>query len=147
MSGSIASTLDPIPDQRLTPGATRKVSMGEICSMPHEEVIRAVPTPVRQEVLQEYGIVKASASDFEIDYLIAPGLGGADDIHNLWPEPYTTTMWDAHVKDGLEEPLHELVCSGQLDLTTAQNDIASNWIAAYKKYFHSDKPGRYTAGM
>jgi hypothetical protein len=143
----IASNLGPTPDQRLTPRAIRKVSIGEICSIPHEEVIRAVPATVRQAIFQEYGLVKASPNDYEIDYLIAPGLGGADDIHNLWPEPYTTTMWDAHVKDGLEERLHEMVCSGQLDLTTAQNDIASNWIAAYKKYFHSDKPIRYAPAL
>ena len=38
------------------------------------------------------------------------------------------------VKDRLEDKLHELVCSGQLDLKTAQQAIASNWIEAYKKY-------------
>jgi hypothetical protein len=34
----------------------------------------------------------------------------------------------------LERKLHKLVCAGQLDLKTAQRDIASNWIEAYKKY-------------
>jgi hypothetical protein len=33
-----------------------------------------------------------------------------------------------------------LVCEGRLDLPTAQREIATNWIAAYKKYFHTDKP-------
>jgi hypothetical protein len=28
-------------------------------------------------------------------------------------------------------PLHKLVCAGQLDLKTAQREIASNWIEAY----------------
>jgi hypothetical protein len=32
------------------------------------------------------------------------------------------------------------VCSGNLDLRTAQRDIATDWIAAYKKYFHSESP-------
>jgi hypothetical protein len=27
-----------------------------------------------------------------------------------------------------------------LDLAEAQRAIASNWIAAYKKYFHTDEP-------
>jgi hypothetical protein len=40
----------------------------------------------------------------------------------------------------LEEQLHELVCAGSVDLQTAQKDISTNWIAAYKKYFHTDKP-------
>jgi hypothetical protein len=114
--------------------------MNEVCSMAHEEVIREVPVLLRQQVFQEYGIVNARAEDYEIDYLITPGLGGADDIRNLWPEPYTSTAWNARVKDTLEERLHEMVCAGQLDLSTAQRDIATDWIAAYKKYFHTDRP-------
>jgi hypothetical protein len=38
------------------------------------------------------------------------------------------------VKDALERKLHKLVCTGQLDLKTAQSEIASNWIEAYEKY-------------
>jgi hypothetical protein len=33
-----------------------------------------------------------------------------------------------------------MVCGGELDLSTAQRDIAADWIAAYKKYFHTDRP-------
>jgi hypothetical protein len=66
--------------------------------------------------------------------------GGVEDIHNLWPEPYTSPRWNAHVKDALEERLHEMVCGGELDLSTAQRDIATDWIAAYKKYSHTDRP-------
>jgi len=33
-----------------------------------------------------------------------------------------------------------MVCSGKLDLSTAQRDIATDWIAACKKYFHTDRP-------
>jgi hypothetical protein len=128
------------PDRSLTPGATRIVALGDVCSMPHEEVVGEVSTSLRQEVFQEYGIVNAHSDDYEIDYLIAPGLGGVEDIHNLWPEPYTSRTWNAHVKDTLEERLHELVCAGQLDLPTAQREIATDWIAAYKKYFHTDRP-------
>jgi hypothetical protein len=34
----------------------------------------------------------------------------------------------------LEDRLHALVISGKLDLETAQREIATDWIAAYKKY-------------
>lgn len=136
------------PDRSLTPGAARQVSVGAVCSMQHEEVVREVPTNLRQEVFQEYGIVNARANDYEIDYLIAPGLGGTEDIHNLWPESYSSPTWNAHVKDSLEERLHELVCTGQVDLHTAQKDISTDWIAAYKKYFHSDQPvGEHVAAV
>jgi hypothetical protein len=128
------------PDHSLTPGATRRVTISDVCSMTHEEVVAEVPTSLRQKVFQEYGIVNANAGDYEIDYLIAPGLGGVEAISNLWPEPYTSRTWNAHVKDALEERLHEMVCAGQLDLSTAQRDIAADWIAAYKKYFRTDRP-------
>jgi len=44
------------------------------------------------------------------------------------------------VKDALERKLHKLVCAGQLDLKTAQREIASNWIEAYKKYVGKSPP-------
>jgi hypothetical protein len=129
-----------LPNPTLTPGATRPISISDACSIGHEEVVRDVPAPLRQQVLHEYGIANARAQDYEIDYLVAPGLGGTENIHNLWPEPYTAGTWNAHVKDALEEQLHELVCARRVDLQTAQKDISTNWIAAYKKYFHTEKP-------
>jgi hypothetical protein len=44
------------------------------------------------------------------------------------------------VKDVLERKLHNLVCAGKLDLKTAQREIASNWIEAYKKYVGESPP-------
>ena len=141
--GSMPSELSlaslTIPNHSLTPGATRAVTIGDVCSMAHEEVVRDVPNSLRQQVFREYGIVNPRPEDYEIDYLIAPGLGGAEDIHNLWPEPILSSAWNAHVKDTLEERLHQLVCSGELDLPTAQQAIASDWITAYKKYLGSDR--------
>jgi hypothetical protein len=141
--GSMPSDLSlaslTIPNHGLTPGATRPVTVRDVCSMAHEEVVRDVPSSLRQEVFKEYGIVNPRPGDYEIDYLIAPGLGGTEDIHNLWPEPTSSSGWNAHVKDALEERLHQLVCRGELDLPTAQRAIASDWITAYKKYFGTDR--------
>jgi len=129
-----------IPNRELTPGAIRQVTLSDVCSVPEEDVVGDVSSSLRQRVLQEYGIADARPEDYEIDYLIAPRLGGTEDIRNLWPEPYRARVWNAHTKDALEQRLHELVCRGDVDLSTAQHDIATNWIAAYKKYFHTDKP-------
>jgi hypothetical protein len=129
-----------VPNHTLTPGATRAISISDACSTDHEEVVRDVPASLRQQVLHEYGIASARADDYEIDFLIAPRLGGTEDIHNLWPEPYTLPTWNARVKDALEEHLHQMVCQGTLDLRTAQRDISTDWIAAYKKYFHTKRP-------
>jgi len=90
-------------------------------------------------VFHEYGIDDAQPRGYEVDHLITPELGGTDDIRNLWPEPYSSE-WNARVKDQLEDHLRELVCQGKLDVGTAQRDIATNWISAYKKYFQTDKP-------
>jgi hypothetical protein len=139
-AATVAIGIRSLPDSRLTPGDTRGISMTDVCSTNHEEVIADVSPALRQQVLHEYDIADAAPGDYEIDYLIAPGLGGTDDLRNLWPQPYGSGAWNAHVKDDLEERLHQMVCDGQLDLSTAQREIATNWIAAYKKYFHTDQP-------
>ena len=129
-----------VPDHNLTPGATRNVTVSEVCTMAHEEVIAEVSNSLRQKVFQEYGIVNSHPDDYEIDYLIAPGLGGWKRSTIFGQNHTISAAWNAHVKDDLEEHLHQLVCAGNLDLSTAQHDIASDWIAAYKKYFHTDRP-------
>jgi hypothetical protein len=111
----------------------------ELCGAPNVNN-KAVPVALRRQVFAEYGINAAEPRAYEVDYLITPALGGADDIHNLWPQSYSNTVWNAQVKDALEDQLHQMVCEGNLDLATAQREIAVNWIEAYKKYFHTDKP-------
>jgi hypothetical protein len=130
----------PMPNRRLTPGATRAVRSADVCVGEYHNEARLVPASVRREVFTEYGMAGAQPKDYELDYLITPELGGSDDIRNLWPEPYSSTAWNAHVKDALEDRLHQLVCDGKIDLSTAQHDIATDWISAYKKYFRTEKP-------
>lgn len=127
------------PEPSLTPGAIAIVNREQVCNSAWP-INRAVPKPVQRKVFEEYGIPEADPQAYEVDYLISPALGGADDIRNLWPQSYSATAWNAYVKDALEDRLRELVCSGQLDLAMAQRDISSDWIAAYRKYFHTDKP-------
>jgi hypothetical protein len=137
--GMLRGSADPIvPKTTLTPGETRSVSIDDVCRGSADESAD-VPPSVRQAVFQEYGIRGARANAYEVDYLITPQLGGASSIRNLWPEPYSAE-WNAHVKDELEDRLHGMVCAGQMDLTTAQREIAQDWISAYKKYFHRDRP-------
>jgi Putative zinc-finger len=128
-----------LPEPSLTPGAVATVNREQVCRSAWLEN-PGVPLPLQHKVFAEYGIPRPEPQAYEVDYLITPALGGADDIRNLWPQPYSATAWNAHVKDALEDRLRELVCSGQLDLATAQRDISSDWIAAYRKYFHTDKP-------
>lgn len=128
-----------VPSRRLTPGAARAVDREELCNseLPKNQ---AVPAEMQRRVFQVYGIGNADPRAYEVDYLITPALGGADDIRNLWPQPYVSTAWNARVKDALEDRLRDMVCRGQLDLADAQRDISTDWIAAYKKYFQTNDP-------
>jgi Putative zinc-finger len=139
MSGRSSSPLAALPEPSLTPGAVATIDREQVCRSAWPKN-RGVPLPLQRKVFEEYGIESPEPRAYEVDYLITPGLGGADDIRNLWPQSYSATAWNARVKDTLEDHLHELVCSGQLDLVTAQRDISSDWIAAYQKYFHTKKP-------
>ena len=128
-----------VPRPDLTPGAVRATTVADICS-DHLSGNGEVLPAVQRLVFTEYGMPNAEPRGYEVDYLITPALGGSDDIRNLWPQPYRGSAWNAYVKDALEDHLRGMVCSGQLDLATAQNEIAVNWIAAYKKYFHTRQP-------
>jgi hypothetical protein len=129
-----------IPDSRLTPGATLLVNRQVVCAQPDTNN-KPVPVAVRRRVFEEYGIRGADPRSYEVDYLVTPALGGADDIHNLWPHSYSDSIWNARVKDALEDRLRAMVCDGRLDLQEAQRQRQiENWIAAYQKYFHTDKP-------
>ena len=129
------------PNPVLTPGAAVLENPNELCREPRPKN-KEVDATLRRRVFEEYGVANAPARAYEVDYLITPALGGADDIHNLWPHSYSNTQWNAKVKDALEDRLRDLVCQGKLDLPIAQREIAANWIEAYKKYFHTDHPVR-----
>ncbi len=132
-----AAIFSPRPE--LTPGAVVLRSRNEVCAAEHA-INRIVPVAVRKSVFHEYGIAEADARAYEVDYLISPALGGSDDIRNLWPQSYDSTVWNAHVKDALEDRMRAMVCAGTLDLELAQRELSADWIAAYRKYFHSDRP-------
>ena len=128
-----------LPQRTLTPGAVVPVAMDKLCGTSAVDNDPPVNPTLQQAVFKEYGLPNSSRVAYELDYLITPALGGSHDIKNLWPQPYSST-WNARVKDQLEDHLHELVCQGQVQLTTAQKEIAADWISAYKRYFNTDTP-------
>lgn len=131
-----------LPNRALTPGMTRPVELDAVCSANDDDDFDPqVSEETQRTVFREYGIsMERSAKDFQVDYLISPQLGGTDDVRNLWPQSYKETTWNAHAKDVLERHLSQMVCEKQITLTQAQHEIASNWIAAYQKYFHTRRP-------
>ncbi len=137
-NGNSDITPDPshaahLPDLSLTSGDTLDVTKDDICVSGYSSKVRDVPQSVKDQVYAEYGITSHAPGDYEVDHLISLELGGSNSIKNLWPEPYFGDL-NAHTKDKLENKLHSLVCSGQVDLATAQQEISTDWITAYIKY-------------
>jgi hypothetical protein len=121
------------PDPKLTPGAILTNDAVTVCQPGYAKTVRHTSGKLKAQIYREYGLDKTS-SHFEVDHLISLELGGADIAANLWPESYDTVPWNAHLKDALENRLHALVCAGKLPLMQTQNEIATDWIAAYEKY-------------
>lgn len=80
----------------------------------------------RRKVLARYRISTARRNRYVVDLLVPANLGGTTAARNLWPQLRS----DATTKDATEELLHSLLCSGQIDLATAQNVIKANWTTA-----------------
>jgi hypothetical protein len=95
--------------------------------------IRDVAQSEKYAVESEYGMIaRLYGYTIEIDHIVPLELGGSNSIANLFPEPGSGRA-NYHVKDLLENKLHDLVCGGAMTLRTAQPGIAVNWQALYKK--------------
>ena len=130
-------TRGPRPDRQCSPGAyygglTRTV----LCSSAFRTgSIRNVPDSEKHQVEVEYGMAPRSyGRTIEIDHIVSLELGGSNDIANLYPEPGSGPA-SYHVKDRLENELHDLVCAGTMTLHAAQAGIASNWEVLYRRVF------------
>lgn len=142
-SASLAFAQAPTrPDPSRTPGAinpevTQATIYETICvrgwtrtARPPEEYTYRL----KREQLREWGYEDQETRDYEEDHLIPLELGGSPTSpQNLWPEPWDGP-WGAHVKDRLENYMHEQVCAGAMSLQEAQSEISEDWIAAYHKY-------------
>jgi hypothetical protein len=127
-----------LPHASLTPGAVAALTSEQLCAGARPS--RRVSLATRDRVLASYRMQHVATEAYELDALITPELGGTTDAENLWPQLYASPVWNARVKDELERLLPEMVCRGQVDLTRAQREIATDWVAAYKYYFKTEAP-------
>jgi len=118
----------------MTPGDVLTTDTSVICQVGYSSTVRDVPQSLKDQVYRNYGITSRKPKEYEIDHLISLQLGGSNAIMNLWPQSYITQPLNAYTKDKLENKLRRMVCKGELDIKVAQQEIAKDWIGAYKKY-------------
>ena len=129
-----------LPNPKLTPGATIDATKSDLCGPGHADFANTIPIALKRKVFDRYGIGGNTPGAFDVDRLIPLGLGGSNSIKNLWPQPMSGE-WNHDMKNKLEQRLHKMVCDGKLDLKAAQQEIATDWIRAYRKYIgESGKP-------
>jgi hypothetical protein len=131
-------SVNGLPDPICTPGVTDpRVTQANIlttiCVSGYTTKVR--PSSGYTEALKvlqikAYGYSDTALADYEEDHLIPLDIGGhPTDPKNLWPEPRTAVN-GATKKDGVENSLHNKVCSGLMTLAAAQVAIAKNWESA-----------------
>lgn len=120
------STDGLLPDPACTPGAVRTADRTLLC------LPRDLSSPVRggvsregwSEVMRAYGMKRLRS--VSINRLIPLSLGGSNQRANLWPIKSKLVSR----KRKVERRLIRQVCSGELNLSRAQQRLSENWTQA-----------------
>jgi hypothetical protein len=135
----------------MTPGAvnpaiTQENIQSTVCVKGYTKTVRPpahYTNSLKKRQLRAYGYSDQNPKHYEEDHLISLSIGGnPTDERNLWPEP-RESEWSASKKDQLEFVLYKMVCSGELSLVRAQQEISTNWIDAWKRYVPSHRAYRF----
>ena len=127
-----------LPKANLTPGATSGVVTQEnisstVCVRGYTKTVRPpayYTNKLKKLQIEQYGYADRDPKHYEEDHLIALSIGGdPTDPRNLWPQP-RSTAWSAAKKDNLEFVLYKMVCNGDISIAKAQQQMATDWIAA-----------------
>lgn len=138
LANGACHSINGLPDSICTPGvADPRVTQGNIqttiCVSGYTTKVRpstAYTDALKAQQIKAYGYSDTNLADYEEDHLIPLEIGGhPTDPNNLWPEPRTGS-YPATKKDGVENSLHNKVCSGLITLVAAQASIAMNWESA-----------------
>ena len=149
-----AQILPQLPNHLVTPGVARTdLTLKKICTTKWGKDARHVTAAMKKQVFAAYGLTgntdpacipDARGRRCEIDHLVSRELGGADDVRNLWPQPYGSQPWNAVRKDCIETRLHKEICAKNptMTLKQAQDAIRSDWMAAYLRFYEHPVAGK-----
>lgn len=133
-----------LPNKKLTPGAinlaiTQANIKSTICVIGWTATVRPPATYTNQlknlQLRSGYNLNgDLNPKDYEEDHIVPLETGGnPTSTLNLFPEP-RNIKYSSYVKDQLENRMHQLVCSDQISLKTAQSVFLTNWEKGYVKY-------------
>lgn len=129
-----------LPDPKLSPGdVLSNVTAKGVCAPGYAKRTRDVTEAEKDAVYREYGLDPHNHRPTEIDHICSLELAGSNDIKNLFPQPYDSLPYNAHLKDKLEDRLHAEVCAGKITLQQAQDAIRGDWTVAYRARFGEPK--------
>lgn len=122
------------PRPLLTPGVVDPhCTLKDVSQPGYTAKVRSVKESEKKQVFVRYGIDPATHSLYEVDHLISLELCGANDIENLWPEPYGGIAYTARMKDQAEDWLARECRAQRMTLEQAQKLIVQDWVAVYRK--------------
>jgi hypothetical protein len=120
-----------VPNPKLTPGAIATTDTEKLCR--RELHAPEISGAVQAAVYREYGDTSASSVHKHIlDLLVPYDLGGAAVKANLWPAATSGTGFYQKVET--DKILRQMVCQGDVPLTTAQRALETNWYSAWLRY-------------
>jgi len=103
-----------------------------ICVSGYTKTVRPATSytnEVKRKLMREAGIDPTRIGEYELDHIVPLALGGHPrKPSNLMVQPRDGPH-GAHMKDILEERLHQIVCHDRFGLTDAQVCIAQDWEA------------------
>lgn len=137
LAGALALALPCHADPALNADVNQHNIGATICVAGYTKTVRPparFTNQIKKRLMREAGIPLADIHGYELDHIVPLALGGCPDCEsNLQLQPWNGPN-GAHKKDRLEVKLQCLVCTGEVRLADAQQDIYSDWRGAYSKY-------------
>jgi hypothetical protein len=148
VAGATKVTGFTLPLPELTPGLTRDLTLAQICTTKWGLDHRFVTHTMEEQVCKAYNLTDAYCfghtadpktgkphPNVEWDHLVPREDAGADDVRNLWAQPWLEAM----VKDRVENWTHTKICAMQPEkaiayLAYVQAEFESDWRVLYRLY-------------